>query len=49
MTNLKKFFKFPIDYGRYYGRMIEVTGLITTNERDDYEQVYVCAGCCDRW
>ncbi len=43
MTNLKKFFKFPIDYGRYYGRMIEVTGLITTKEkRIDYAEVYVC-------
>jgi hypothetical protein len=38
------FFKFPIDSGRYYGRMIEVTGMINTREkRTNYEEVYVCA------
>jgi hypothetical protein len=43
MTNPKKFFKLAIDSGRYYGRMIEVTGLITTKEkRNDYAEVYVC-------
>jgi len=43
LMSTKIFFKILFDMDDLYGRMIEVTGLITTKEkRIDYAEVYVC-------